>query len=116
MRKTLRLLQNSKIVKKYETLDVKRGKDFYYLKIRADIKNNTELYIREYMCIGDEKYSYHWQGKDGTLITRWDNAPHQKVKTFPHHKHLSDGTVVESYEIVLEKVLKSIETKLGVKP
>lgn len=116
MGKTLRLLQNSKIVKKYETLDVKRGKDFYYLKIRADIKNNTELYIREYMCIGDEKYSYHWQGKDGTLITRWDNAPHQKVKTFPHHKHLSDGTVVESYEIVLEKVLKSIETKLGVKP
>lgn len=43
MGKTLRLLQNSKIVKKYETLDVKRGKDFYYLKIRADIKNNTEL-------------------------------------------------------------------------
>lgn len=116
MGKTLRLLQNSKIVKKYETLDVKRGKDFYYLKIRADIKNNTELYIREYMCIGDGKYSYHWQGKDGTLITRWDNAPHQKVTTFPHHKHLSDGTVVESYEIVLEKVLKSIETKLGVKP
>lgn len=68
------------------------------------------------MCIGDEKYSYHWQGKDGTLIVRWDNAPHQKVKTFPHHKHLSDGTVVESYEIMLEKVLKSIETKLGVKP
>ena len=116
MRKTLRLLQNSKIVKKYETLDVKLGKDFYYVKIRADIKNNTKLYRREYMCIGDEKYSYHWQGKDGTLITRWDNAPHQKVKTFPHHKHLSDGTVVESYEIVLEKILKSIETKIGVKP
>ena len=39
-----------------------------------------------------------------------------KVKTFPHHKHLSDGTVVEAYEIVLEKILKSIETKIGVKP
>ncbi|KKO18398.1 MAG: hypothetical protein BROFUL_02904 [Candidatus Brocadia fulgida] len=85
------------------------------MKIRADIKNNTELYLREYMRIGDEKYSYHWQEKEGKLITRWDNAPHQKVKTFPHHKHLSDGTVVESYEITLEKVLKSIETKLGVK-
>lgn len=85
------------------------------MKIRADIKNNTELYLREYMRIGDEKYSYHWHEKEGKLITRWDNAPHQKVKTFPHHKHLSDGTVVESYEITLEKVLKSIETKLGVK-
>ena len=67
------------------------------------------------MCIEDEKYSYHWQEKDGTVITGWDNAPHQKVKTFPQHRHLSDGTVVESYEIVLEKVLKSIEMKLGAK-
>ena len=83
------------------------------MKIKADIKNNTELYIREYMSIGEENYSYHWQGKDGKLITRWDNAPHQKVKTFPHHKHLSTGTVVESFEINLEKVLKIVELVCG---
>ena len=115
MLRTLKLLQDSKIVKKHEILDFKLGKDFYYLKIMADIKNNTELYVREYMGVGEEKYSYHWQEKNGKLITRWDNAPHQKVKTFPHHKHYPDGTVVESYEIRLEKVLKSIEKKLGEK-
>ena len=67
------------------------------------------------MSAREEKYSYHRQENDGKLITRWDNAPHQQVKTFPHLKHYSDGTVVESYEIRLEKVLKSIEMKLGVK-
>jgi len=67
------------------------------------------------MSAREEKCLYHWQEKYGMLITRWDNAPHQKVKTFPHHKHFSDGTVVGSYEIRLEKILKFIEMKLGVK-
>lgn len=115
MLRTLKLLQNSKAVKRFEILDFKAGEKFYYLKIRADIKNNTELFIREYMSVREEKYSYHWQENDGKLITRWDNAPHQQVKTFPHHKHFSDGTVVESYEIRLEKILKFIEMQLGVK-
>ncbi len=115
MRRILKLLLDSKVVKKFEIMDFKTGEKFYYCKIKADVKNKTELYIREYMSVGDEKYSYHWQEKKGKLITRWDNAPHQKVNTFPHHKHLSDETVVESYEITLEKVLKIIELKLGVK-
>lgn len=109
MLKILRLLQNSKAVKGYDILDYKSGKDFYYIKIRAGIKDNTELYIREYSGGEKGKYSYHWQKKNGELITRWDNAPHQKVKTFPHHKHLSDGTIIESYETQLEKVLRNIE-------
>lgn len=65
------------------------------------------------MSARDGKYSHHWQKKDGKLITRWDNATHQNVNNFPQHKHLSDGNVVVSCEITLEKVLKSIETKLG---
>lgn len=115
MLRTLKLLQNSKAVKRFEILDFKSARKFYYLKIRADIKNNTELFIREYMSDREEKYSYHWQENDGKLISRWDNAPHQKVTTFPHHKHYPDGTVIDSYEIRLENVLKSIEKTLGVK-
>ena len=109
MRRILRLLQDSKAVRGFEILDFKSGKDFYYIKIKAEIKNNTELYIREYMSAREGKYSYHWQEKDGKIIVRWDNAPHQKLKTFPHHKHLSSGIVVESYEIRLEEILKYIE-------
>ena len=25
------------------------------------------------------KYRHHWQGRDGLLIKRWDNAPHHPL-------------------------------------
>jgi len=31
-------LQDSKIVRKFEILDFKSGKDFYYIKIKTEIK------------------------------------------------------------------------------
>lgn len=112
MQKILKLLQNSKIVDKFEVIDFKSGKDFYYIKIKAEIKNNTDFHIKEYTSLKETKYSYHWQEKTGKLIIRWDNAPHQNVRTFPHHKHLSDGTVVESYKVNLQEILKDIEMML----
>lgn len=112
MQRILKLLQNSKIVDKFEILDFKSGKDFYYIKIKLEIKNSTELHIKEYISLKEVKYSYHWQEKNRKLIIRWDNAPHQNVKTFPHHKHLSDGTVVESYTVSLHEILKDIEMML----
>jgi hypothetical protein len=34
------------------------------------------------------KYSFHWQGADGQLRRRWDNAAHHaEVPTRPHHVH-----------------------------
>ena len=48
MLRTFELLQNSIAVKRFEILDFKSAEKIYYLKIRADIKNNAELFIREY--------------------------------------------------------------------
>lgn len=49
--------------------------------------------------ISGDKYSYHWQRRDGTIY-RHDNAPHKKhrhVKTFPKHFHdCSEDKVKES--------------------
>lgn len=34
------------------------------------------------------KYSFHWQGADGQLRKRWDNAAHHpELSTHPHHVH-----------------------------
>lgn len=34
------------------------------------------------------KYSFHWQGADGQLRRRWDNAAHHpEVPTHPDHVH-----------------------------
>jgi len=112
MLKTLELLENSPVVKSYEVLDFKKGKDFYYLKIKVNLIDGSILHVREYVSIGEISYSYNWMDKDGNLICRWDNAPHYRhIKTFPHHKHTKNG-VEEFYETSLEDVLIVIENVL----
>ena len=86
MLKTLELPDKSPAVKSCEVLDFKKGKDFYYLKIRAVLID--VLHIREYVSPDNVSYSYNWIDKNGNIICRWDSAPRYKnIKTFPHHKH-----------------------------
>jgi len=111
MIEALELLENSSIIKDYEILDYKQGDDFYFIKIKAVLIDNSELYIREYISENEYLYSYHWQNESGEMIIRWDNSPHHKnLKSFPHHKHVPD--VTESQEIGLRDVLKYIEDLL----
>jgi len=57
------------------------------------------------------KYRYHYMNKEGGLIFRYDNAPHHKnIRTFPHHKHISDD-VRESCEPTLYEILLEISQK-----
>ena len=47
-----------------------------------------ELFAVEDQTICVQKYSFHWQTQNGSLIKRWDNAAHHpEVKTHPHHIH-----------------------------
>lgn len=66
----------------------------------VNVKGSTELY----------KYSYHYQDHQGNLIFRYDMAPHHRsVPTFPHHKHINENIVIESFCPTLEQVLNEIE-------
>lgn len=48
-----------------------------------------------------DKYSFHWQRPDGSLIRRWDNAPHHpEIVSFPHHVHEGDELHVLAHEAV----------------
>jgi len=112
MLKIFQSLKENKIIKKYEVLDFKQGDNFYYIKIKSILINQSILTIREYNSINECIYSYHWQKKNNKLIYRWDNAPyHKKLKTFPYHRH-SPNKVEESDEIYLEEILKIIEKNL----
>jgi len=61
------------------------------------------------------KYSFHWQGADGQLRRRWDNAAHHpEVSTHLHHVH--DGTevnVLPHEPISTEEVLAIIAAEAG---
>ena len=57
------------------------------------------------------KYSFHWQAADGTLISRWDNAPHHpEIATAPDHVHSGGENIVQpSSALSLRDVLAFIE-------
>ena len=113
MLKTLESLQD-KVIKSYEILDFKSGEDFYFLKVKAVLIDDSVLHIKEYYSVESYLYSYHWQYKKGSMRTRWDNAPHHRhLRTFPDHKHIPQ--LVESEEMSLEDVLKEIKAILEYK-
>jgi hypothetical protein len=109
MLRELELLEKSEIIESFEIQDYKEGRDFYFLKIRANLVDGSTLYIREFVSEEEYNYSFQWQ-KNGELRIRWDNAPHHReLPTFPHHKHVgSNKNVFPSTEITLEEVLNAI--------
>ena len=103
-------LDDSSFVKFHSINDFRKSEAILYLNLKIHFVNNSELHVREYLDADHRKYSFHWQSYNGDLITRWDNAPHfPDLITFPHHKHLASGEVIESYDISLEEILGFIQ-------
>jgi len=90
-----------------------------YIRIKCFLSNGDTLEFSEYVELKGNgvhivTYTYHWQTAKGPLVTRWDNVEHhKKVKTFPHHLHLSDDTVLDSSPMNLKKVLYYIEKQIA---
>ena len=82
--------RKSKAVKRVEVLDLVSERKIQGIRMKLTLKDNSLLHVRETLVNKKNFYSYHWQKPDGSLIIRWDNSPHWKVKTFPHHKHIGD--------------------------
>ncbi len=58
-----------------------------------------------------DKYRYQYMATEKRLIFRYDNATHYKdIPTFPFHKHLRDGKVVESTIPEFQEILDEITT------
>ncbi|MBI5192295.1 MAG: hypothetical protein HZA08_02500 [Nitrospirae bacterium] len=55
-----------------------------------------------------DKYRFHYMGKNGQIIFRYDNAPHHhEIASFPHHKHTTNK-VIQSTMPSLKDVLNEI--------
>ena len=106
---------NEGILKKYRSIIAKHEiiawdsePTSYRFKAKFSFVDGSSLVTRDYLFSSGRKYAFHWQDKDGNLITRWDNAAHwENIDTFPHHKHEKD-TVLSSEEVTLEDVLRYI--------
>jgi hypothetical protein len=65
------------------------------LRIRLRFYNGFLLELNESLVFEGEVrhlgYRYHCQDNENNLVFRYDNTPHfPELKTFPHHKHLSE--------------------------
>ncbi|MCP5050409.1 MAG: hypothetical protein GY940_24815 [bacterium] len=106
------MLSSSDIVREYDVLNLLQDENFYYLKIKSFIIDNSILHIKIYLSDKEYNYSFHWQKETEELIVRWDNAPHHRdIETFPHHMHTGE-MVEESYNITLDDILKEIKHRL----
>lgn len=95
-------------------------RDRGYIKATVTFVNDSQLWIREFVDGKLRKidYAYHYQGSDGKLVFRYDNAPHHvDVATFPHHKHVSnklkpDSTEEKTVIDVVAEIVKTIRKEL----
>ncbi|HLA35282.1 MAG TPA: DUF6516 family protein [Rhodocyclaceae bacterium] len=93
-------------VNSFEVISERIVEGIGLLRIRAVLVNGDALQLVERfedvdgrVLVG--KYSFHWQRVDGSLVRRWDNAPHHReLLTFPHHIHDNDENRVLAHEAV----------------
>jgi len=102
-----------------EEISATRG----YLRMRLILQVQDVVEVFVYLSDQDgiirlRDYSLHWQRQDGTLVQRWDTAPHHPELTgFPHHTHKAREKVEptethnwESFVALLEKIIAGLLT------
>jgi hypothetical protein len=101
-------------VMKTELLRDKRSPYIGFIEGKMSFINSSMLHFIEFVnvktTIDRYKYSYHYQASDTHLVFRYDMVPHHKdIVTFPHHKHIESGDVIESFAPTLKEILEEIE-------
>lgn len=105
-------LRHSRIIKSLEVLELVEEESVQFLRVRAEIVDGSVLHVRELLVPNHSKYSYHWQGRTGEILLRWDNAPHHPgISTHPDHKH-EGKQVSPSSRISIEEVLVELESRV----
>lgn len=98
------------------TID-RKTRDIAFISGAIEFRNGTVLDFKEFIESKDdvvEKYLYGYNHRRGSdVLFRYDNSPDPRgrsLRTFPHHKHLPSGKLVESdSRIDLPAVLDEIE-------
>lgn len=126
---------NDKIIQYFDEIEVRLIESLAvasYQVIRRDVSvMDGKMRVKAVLTSGDsfeffiymvesnwqlvlEKYSFHWQDKEGRLRIRMDNAPHfPNMPNAPHHVHKGDKNVealLETPELLL--FLEEIEKKI----
>lgn len=106
------------IVAGYSVTENRRFGSAMSFTAKVEFIDGSILFIKDYLFQdGKRKYSYHWQDKSGSLLSRWDNAPHHKdLLSYPHHRHLKDADIVATTERNLSEIFGIVQQALTQDP
>ena len=110
------LLSAANIVHSTSITYDKRSASIGFIRGILYFLDESQLHLREFVNVeyGVERYMYvyHYQRSGGTLVFRYDNAPHfPALPTFPHHKHeRSDTNIIAASPSDLQAVLNEIHS------
>lgn len=115
--KNLESIINSLTITASYNLNIdKKTTDIAFISGRIEFRNGSTLDFKEFVEDTDreiEKYKYAYNFRiSSENIFRYDNAPDPhatEINTFPHHKHLKSGKIIESHAVELSDVLEEIE-------
>ncbi|MBI4691198.1 MAG: hypothetical protein HY754_13185 [Nitrospirae bacterium] len=104
------------IVASYNLSMDRKISDIAFISGKIEFRNGSILDFKEFVESTEDrtekyKYAYNYRISSNNIF-RYDNAPDpaaKGIKTFPQHKHLGNGTIVESPMRELRDVLEEIE-------
>lgn len=113
------LIRSCSVVSSYTlNLDIKSG-EIVFISGRLYFRDATILDFKEFVEeteSGLEKFKYGYNYRKGSkVLFRYDNASDPraiKLSSYPYHKHLEGGEIIESKKTNLSQVLKEIENKI----
>jgi hypothetical protein len=115
------LISSFSIVSAYNLNIDRKTEDVAFISGIIEFRDGTTLDFKEFIDstrFGIEKYKYAYNYRMSTdIIFRYDNAPDPRAKktdTFPHHKHIKSGEIIDSKQMDLKKVLEEIETAYNI--
>lgn len=113
------LIRTSVIVVSYSLNIDRKTEEIVFVSGRLDFLNGSVLDIKEFVeetnhGIMKLKYGYNYRIASKVLF-RYDNASDPRAKSlasYPHHKHLENGEIVQSREMSLSEVFTEIENMI----
>ncbi len=116
------LISSFFIVSAYNLNIDRKTVDIAFISGIIEFRDGTTLDFKEFIDstrYGIEKYKYAYNYRmSSDIIFGYNNAPDpmaKRIKTFPHHKHIKSGEIIESKQMDLRKVLEEIETIYNIK-
>ena len=98
-RQAIEKLENYGYTESIEIKEEIRPNKQAIIKAKIVLVDSSVLHIKEYIdakyTMDKVSYAYQYQGRDGELIFRYDNAVHRPALGFKEHKHTKDVVITE---------------------